>query len=155
MKKFLACAGASLLVSLAGRNAFAERAVSMRSSQNAAPSGPGASPRPGISKNILVYGGELNSQLEALVSSPQGGGTKGAISDDSDLDLYANYSDWLSAYSDIKLERQRDDNLDSFYPDRNSAFRSEGLTMRQLFLAARPADPLTVYGGKIHPSFGS
>ena len=155
MKKFLICAGTGLLLSLAGGNAFAQRAVSMPSSETAAPSAPAAPPPPGMTQNILVYGGELNSQLQALVSSPQGGGTKGAISDDSDLDLYANYSDWLSAYSDIKLERQRNDNLDSFYPDRNSAFRSEGLTMRQLFLAARPADPLTVYGGKIHPNFGS
>jgi len=155
MKKRAACAGASLLLVLAGGDALAQRAVSVPSSESAAPSAPAAPPPPGMIPSILVYGGVLNSQLQALAGIPQGGSAKGAISDDSALDLYANYSDWLSAYSDIKLERQRDDNLDSFYPGRNAAFRSEGLTLRQLFLAARPADSLTVYGGKIHPNFGS
>lgn len=155
MKKSAACVGASLLLAFASGDAHAQRAVSVPSSESAAPSATAAPPPPGMTPSILVYGGEINSQLQALASTPQGGSTKGAVSDDSDLDLYANYSDWLSAYSDIKLERQRDDNLDSYYPNRNSAFRSEGLTMRQLFLAARPADTLTVYGGKIHPNFGS
>jgi hypothetical protein len=149
----LACA--CLFLGLTGKHAIAQRAVSTPSSQSAAPSAPATPPPPGMTQSNLVYGGEFNSLLQGLATGSTGNGVKGAISDDSDLDLYANYSDWLSAYSDIKLERQRNDNLDSYYPGSNAAFRSEGLTMRQLFLAARPDDSVTFYGGKIHPNFGS
>ena len=149
--------GAGLIVLAAGSaDAVAQRATQTPSSEFAA-SGTATQPPPGMETGlcgaIIVCGGELTSQLQALVSNS--GKTKGAISNDSDLDLYANYSDWLSLYSTIKLERQRNDNLDSFYPSSNAFFRSEGLTLRQLFASVRPLPGLSVYGGKIHPNFGS
>lgn len=137
--------------------ATAQRATQTPSSETAAPSAAAPPPPPGLvvspCGNAIVCGGEFSSQLQALGTTFSDG--KGAISVDSNLDLYANYSDWLSAYSTVKLERQRNDNLDSFFPDRNAAFRSEGLTLRQLFLATRPLAGATIYGGKIHPNFGS
>jgi len=150
--------GASLVVLAAGtREALAQRAVQTPSSEFVGAPGPAAPAPPGMSSGLcgamIVCGGELTSQLQAVVSNT--GRTKAALSNDSNLDLYANYSDWLSLNSTIKLERQRNDNLDSFYPSSNAVFRSEGLTMRQLFIAARPVSGLNVYGGKIHPNFGS
>jgi hypothetical protein len=151
-------AGTALLVLLAGSDeALAQRAVETPSSEFA---GVAVAPPPppgmatGLCGAMIVCGGELSSQLQGMATNASGR-TKGAISDDSDLDLYGNYSDWLSLYSTIKLERQRNDNLDSYFPDANAFFRSEGLTMRQLFAAARPVQGLTLYGGKIHPNFGS
>lgn len=150
-------AGAGLIVLVAaGEEALAQRAVQTPSSEFAA-AGTSAPPPPGMASGPcgtqIVCGGELTTQLQAIVSNT--GGTKGAVSDDSNLDLFANYGDWLSLYSTVKLERQRNDNLDSFYPASNAFFRSEGLTLRQLFAAVRPLTGLTVYGGKIHPNFGS
>ena len=148
---------ASLIVLAAGTGeAIAQRAVQAPSSETA---GSAAAPPPpsgmesGLCGAMIVCGGELTSQLQAIVSTA--GRTRGAISDDSDLDLYANYSDWLSLHTTINLERQRDDNLDSFYPSSNAFLRSEGLTARQLFVAVRPLSGLSVYGGKIHPNFAS
>src|SRR5579885_1317303 len=156
MRIFLSTSLGIIVVIAVGGEAIAQRAVQSPSSEVSAPSA--AAPRPpGVLPSpcgsYIVCGGELTSQLQALGISGSGQ-TKGAISDDADLDLYANYSDWLSLYSTVKLERQRNDNLDSFFPQSNAFFRSEGLTLRQLFLAARPFNSAVVYGGKIHPNFG-
>jgi len=95
----------------------------------------------------------LTSQMQAMVSSNPS--THVGVSDDSNLDLYANYANWLSLYGTLKFERARDDNLDSYFSQRNAFLRSEALTLPQLFAAIRPAPGLTLYGGKIHPNFGS
>jgi hypothetical protein len=151
--------GCAALATLAGLTnaALAQRAVATPSSETATLGNAPPPPSPGVISGpcgaVIVCGGELSTQLQALGTTYGGG--KGAVSDDTSVDLYTNYSTWLSAYSNIKLERQRGDNLDSFFPDRKAAFRSEGLTLRQLFLAARPFSAATLYGGKIHPNFGS
>jgi len=151
-----ACAVVTALLAFA-REAAAQRAVETPSSETAAAGNASAPPPPGPLATpcgaVIVCGGEISSQIQALATTSSGG--KAAISDDTSTDLYANYSNWLSAYGNIKLERQRNDNLDSFFPDRDAAFRSEGLTLRQLFLAMRPFSGATIYGGKIHPNFGS
>ncbi len=139
-------------------DATAQRATQQPSAETAVPGNAPPPPppppglMPGLCGSAIVCGRELSSQFTARTTFGNG---RAAVSDDSNLDLYANYSTWLSAYSTIKLERQRNGNLDSFFPDRNAAFRSEGVTLRQLFLAARPLAAATIYGGKIHPNFGS
>ncbi len=151
-------AGAGLLILLASASAaIAQRAVEMPSSSTAAPARPTATAAPpaGFPQSDFVYGGEFETHLQAEVTKADGTPTKGTVFDDSDLDLYGNYSTWLSLYGNLHLERNREDNANDYFPDRNSAFRSEGLTLRQLFAAVRPVDALSLYGGKIHPGFGS
>lgn len=108
-----------------------------------------------LSSQPVVFGGEIATKLQGEVTKPAGNGAKETIFDDSELSAYLNWSDWLSVNTDLKLERQRNDNLDDFYPKTNSAFRSEGLTLRQLYATVRPMEGLSLYGGKIHPKFGS
>jgi len=157
MKPLLPAGAGAVLAAVVATDASAQRAVQSPSSEVAAP-GAEAPPPPGVLPSacgaLIVCGGELAAQLQALATSGSDK-TKGAASTDATADLYANYSDWLSLNSTIKLERQRSDNLDSFFPDSNAFFRSEGLTLRQLFLAARPGGGTVLYGGKIHPNFGS
>jgi hypothetical protein len=112
----------------------------------------------------IVFGGVIDTKLQGEVTrsdknstqepetSP---GTKGTLFVDSDFQAYLNYGDWLSLNSDIKLERTRNGNINSYYPTGNAAFRSEAATLRQLYATVRPVDNLAVYGGKIHPKFGS
>ena len=152
MKRTLWAAG--LAAFLAPIEADAQRAVQAPSAATAAPENAAPSP-PGFPSEPLVYGGEFEAHLQAELTQPSGAPAKGTVFDDSEADLYANYSNWLSLYGNLKLERNRDDNADDYYPGSNTFLRSEGLTMRQLFLAVRPLDSLTVYGGKIHPDFGS
>ena len=128
--------------------AFAQRAVQMPSASVAAPASPAES------ENNFVFGGTFETHLQGDITKRSDQGTKVSAFDDSNIDLYANYSSWLSLYGDVKLERQRDDNDDSYFAKSNAFFRSEGVTMRQLFAAVRPTDDLAVYGGKIHPNFG-
>ena len=66
---------------------------------------------------------------------------------------FMNYKNWLSLNADVKLQRTRDNNLDSFYPQRSALLNSEGLTLSQLYVTVRPFEGLSVYGGKIHPEF--
>jgi hypothetical protein len=157
LKALLGSTTALCLIFGLEHEAAAQRATETPSSETAAAGATTSPPPPGLVASpcgsMIICGGEFSSQLQLLGTSFSSG--KAAISDDSNLDLYANYANWLSAYSTIKLERQRSDNLDSFFPDRNAAFRSEGVTLRQLFIAARPIAGATVYGGKIHPNFGS
>lgn len=115
----------------------------------------------------LVYGGSIDTKIQAEATRASGNpndpggatdfspGTKGNVFADSDIQAYANWSDWLSFNTDIKLERQRNDNLNDYYLTSNTAFRSEGLIMRQLYATVRPVEGVAVYGGKIHPKFGS
>lgn len=108
----------------------------------------------------LVLGGSINTHLQAeQTRSNDGGKTTYTVYDDTDIPLYANWSNWLSVNADIKLERQRNDNLDSYYSTPgskgNAFFRSEGLTLRQLNATVRPVEGVDLYGGKIHPLFGS
>lgn len=103
----------------------------------------------------LVFGGELTTKIQAEVTKPAGNGAKETVFDDSELSAYFNWSDWLSVNTDLKFERQRNGNLDDYYQKSNTAFRSEGLTLRQLYATVRPMEGLSLYGGKIHPKFGS
>jgi len=147
--------GLALLAAVLPVPALAQRAVQTPSASVAGPTTP---PPPGM-ENAIVWGGDLASHLQAELSSAgptaHGNSPKAAAFDDSDGNLYANYSNWLSLYGNLHLERNRNDNSDDYFPKSNTFFRSEGLTMRQLFAAIRPQDDLTVYGGKIHPNFGS
>lgn len=103
----------------------------------------------------ITYGGSLDTKVQGEFSAPNNAKSRAAVSSDADLQGYLNWSDWLSFNTDVKLERTRSDNLDAYFPDRNAAFRSETLTLRQLYATLRPTDGLEVYGGKIHPKFGS
>ena len=147
-------AGAALLAATGPRDAAAQRAVETPSSEvgGAVTTTP---PPPGFPVSPFVYGGEFQTHLQGEITKPDRSSAKGTIFDDSDLDLYANYSTWLSLYSDVHLERNRNDNANDYFPDSNAFFRSEGLTLRQLFAMVRPIADWSVYGGKIHPAFGS
>jgi hypothetical protein len=154
MKMFLIRLAGVTLLAFAAADAHAQRAVQMPSATTAAPLPTGTAPA-GFPSGGFVYGGEFETHLQSEMTQPSGSAVKGTIFADSEADLYANYSTWLSLYSNIHLERNRNDNADDYYPDANSFFRSEGLTMRQLFVALRPRDDISIYGGKIHPNFGS
>jgi hypothetical protein len=103
----------------------------------------------------FVFGGEFATRFIAEFYRPSGSQMRMGLSNDSELQLFANYQSWLSVNADMKLERNRNTNLNSFYPDRNTFFRSEGLTLRQLYLTLRPTDDIAFTGGKLHPDFGS
>lgn len=145
--------GIVLLSALPGQ-ALAQRAVQTPSATVAAPSA-----APSGMEDTFVYGGDLASHLQAELTSAgstaKTGSPKGTMFDDTDTNVYANYATWLSLYGNLHLERNRNDNTNDYFPKSNTFFRSEGLTMRQLFAAIRPEDDLTLYGGKIHPNFGS
>ncbi len=128
----------------------AERAVQTPSASTAAPT---AVP-PGM-ENAFVWGGDVTSHLQGEMTTANGGSPRETLFDDTDSNLYANYSTWLSLYGNLHLERNRNDNADDYFPKSNSFFRSEGLTLRQLFAAVRPMEQVTVYAGKIHPNFGA
>ncbi len=102
-----------------------------------------------------MYGGEGQTHLEGDLASSANSKTHVSLFDDTDLVGFANYQGWLSLNAEAKLERNRNDNEDSYTLDRDAAFRSEGVTLRQLYVTARPTDTLSIYGGKIHPGFGS
>jgi hypothetical protein len=150
-----AAAAMTLLAAIDDDPALAQRATTSPSSSLLGPSAPVTPPPPGFPQTNFVWGGTFATHLQAELTKPDRSAAKGTAFDDSDLSLYANYSNWLSAYSDIHLERQRQDTANDFYPDRNSFLRSEGLTMRQLFATVRPIRDLSLYAGKIHPAFGS
>lgn len=143
-------AGTALLLVAAHGQALAQRAVQAPSASVASPSA-----APEGMEGALVWGGDLTSHLQGELTKSSDTSAKGTAFDDTDSNFYANYSTWLSVYGNLHLERNRDDNEDDYFPGSNTFFRSEGLTLRQLFAALRPADDLTVYGGKIHPNFGS
>lgn len=142
--------GALALIAATAAPAFAQRAVQSPSAATAAPTA-----APEGMENAFVYGGDFATHVQAEVAKVGDKSAKGTAFDDTDSNFYANYSTWLSVYGNLHLERNRGTNANSYFPEHNSAFRSEGLTARQLFAAVRPTNDLSVYGGKIHPNFGS
>ena len=148
---------AAALLLCARTEAYAQRAASTPSAETGLTSQEAPPPPPGFpgATNGLVFGGNLETHLQGELNGRQGSKPHYTIFDDTDVQLFANYHNWLSLNSDIKLERNRYDNLDSYYPSNNNLFRDEGLTMRQLYVTLRPFEDLSVYGGKIHPNFGS
>jgi len=135
--------------------AFAQRATTAPSATLLGAGGTTEAPPPGFPQSNFVWGGEWETHEQAELTKPDRGDAKGTVFSDQNLALYGNYSTWLSLYSDVHLERTRQDNADDYYPDRNSFLRSEALTMRQLFAELRPSQDWSIYGGKIHPAFGS
>jgi hypothetical protein len=103
----------------------------------------------------VTYGGQLDAKLQGEFSAPNRAKSRVTVFSDAELQLYVNHGEWFSLNSDIKLERNRRDNINSYFPDRDSAFRSDTLTLRQLYATFRPVDALDLYAGKIHPKFGS
>jgi hypothetical protein len=103
----------------------------------------------------IQVGGSLDGKVQAEAIKSTDHSTKGNIYSDADFQAYLNWSDWLSFNTDVKLERQRNDNINDYFPKSNAAFRSEGVTLRQLYATVRPDDAVAIYGGKIHPRFGS
>ncbi|HVI52982.1 MAG TPA: hypothetical protein VM661_17370 [Candidatus Sulfotelmatobacter sp.] len=107
----------------------------------------------------LVVGGSISTHLQLEHDKAQDSKASNTLYDDTDLTGYANWSDWLTVNADVKLERQRNDNLDSYYNQPgakgNAFMRSEGVTLRQLNATVRPVEGVSVYGGKYHPLFGS
>lgn len=114
-----------------------------------------AAPPPGFPQSNFVWGGEWDTHLQSEITKEDRSDAKSTTFADSNLFLYGNYQNWFSTYSDIKLERTREDNADDYYPDRSSFLRSEALTIRQLFATVRPDQNWAIYTGKIHPAFGS
>ena len=104
---------------------------------------------------FLVYGGEFIAKLQGDYTAPKGSKARVSLFSDAELSFWANRGDWLSLNGDIKVERTRNANLNSYYPDRNTFLRSEAATLRQLYVTIRPFEGLSVYGGKIHPAFGT
>lgn len=156
MRRAAALAVAAIL--LAHGPARAQRAASTPSLEGAETAATIPPPPPGFPAPLggdIVYGGEAQTHLEGDLVSSSSSKTHVSLFDDTDLTGFANLRGWASLNAEAKLERNRNDNNDSFYPDRNAAFRSEGVTMRQLYATVRPTNGLSVYGGKIHPGFGS
>ena len=102
-----------------------------------------------------VLGHELAVKLQGELTAPDRAKTRVGLYSDAELQSRLDFRDWFSLTSSIKLERTRNTNLASYYPDRNTAFRSEALTLRQLYATLRPVEGLAVTAGKIHPAFGS
>jgi hypothetical protein len=153
-----ALAAGVLLTAGPATPAHAQRAASVPSTEDAGGPAPAPPPPPGFPAplgNDLVYGGELETHLQSDFVSSTGNKTHVSLFNDTDVTGFVNYKGWLSLNAEGKLERNRDDNADSFYVDRNAIFRSEGATLRQVFATVRPVEGLSVYGGKIHPNFGS
>lgn len=148
---------AAALTMLAGP-ALAQRATSSPSAETglAAEEAPPPPPGfPGVIGNGLVFGGSLTTHFQGELTAAPGEKTHSTLFNDTDVPLFLNYQNWLSVNADVKLERGTFDNLDSYYPVANNFFRDEGLTLRQLYLTLRPGSDIAVYGGKIHPNFGS
>lgn len=138
--------------------AEAQRAASSPSIEDAATAATTPPPPPGFPAPLggaIVFGGELETHSQADFVSSTGQKTHVSLYNDTDFTGFVNYRGWFSLNTEAKLERNRDDNNNSYYVDRNAAFRSEGITLRQLFATVRPIPGLSVYGGKIHPGFGS
>ena len=143
---------------LHGAAAQAQRAASTPSAEGAEAAAPAPPAPPGFPAplgNDIVYGGELQTHLEGDAAIVTKQPTRVSVFNDTDLQGFVNYKSWASLNAEAKLERNRFDNLDSYYPDSNAFFRSEGLTLRQLYTTIRPVEGLAVYGGKIHPNFAS
>ncbi len=158
MKKSVLLLSVSLLTLVVCRPLFAEESDASGASSRAAntPSADAATlENDGEGESRFNYGGEVNTHFQAEMNKPSNASAKGNAYNDTDLSLYGNYSSWLSLNSDMKLERNRNDNMNDYYPDRNTFFRSEGLTLRQMYATVRPVENVAVYGGKIHPNFGS
>jgi hypothetical protein len=150
-----AAAALSLVAVYDHAPAHAQRATTTPSAALSGPTAPTTPPPPGFPVSNFIWGGTFESHFQAELTKPDRSDAKATLFNDSDLSLYGNYKSWLSVYSDLHLERQRQDNSADFYPDSNSFLRSEGLTMRQLFATVRPSNDLSLYAGKIHPAFGS
>lgn len=138
--------------------AHAQRAASTPSLEGAETAATVPPPPPGFPAPLggdIVYGGEVQTHLEGDLVSSTNSKSHVSLFDDTDVTGFANYRGWASLNAEAKLERNRNDNNDSFYLDRNALFRSEGVTLRQLYATVRPTNELSVYAGKIHPGFGS
>lgn len=103
----------------------------------------------------LVLGGEITGKVQSDVTAINRTRTRVNVFSDIDLKLWANYKEWLSVNAQLKLERNRGTNINSYYPDRNQAFRSESITLRQLYATLRPAEGISVDVGKFHTLFGA
>ena len=153
--------GAALLpaaILLAVPAARAQRAASAPSLEGAEAAAAVPPPPPGFPAPMgtdLVFGGEVETHLQSDIVSSTNNKTRVSLFNDTDLTGFVNYKGWLSLNTEAKLERNRDNNDGSYYVDRNAAFRSEGLTLRQLYATVRPTETLSIFGGKIHPGFGS
>jgi hypothetical protein len=151
-------AGIGVLMSVCGQSpAHAQRAASSPSADTGLTAQEVPPPPPGFpgAANGIVFGGNLETQLQGNLTGRQGSHPNTSLFDDTDVQLFANYRNWLSVNSEIKLERNRFSNIDSYYATNDGFFSDEGLTMRQVYLTLRPLDSLAIYGGKIHPNFGS
>ena len=138
--------------------AHAQRAASTPSLEGAEAGITVPPPPPGFPAPMgtdLVFGGEVETHFEGDLVSSTNNKTRVSLFNDTDVTGFVNYKGWLSLNTEAKLERNRDNNDGSYYVDRNAAFRSEGLTLRQLYLSVRPTEKLSIFGGKIHPGFGS
>ena len=118
--------------------------------------GPG--PAPDASATGLSFEDEVEGFLQTEATKPDNTTTKGTVFDETDLYGHLNWSNWLTVNGSLKYEHQRFNNIDDFYPDRSAFMRSEGLSLRQLYVTVRPledSDDISLYGGKIHPQFGT
>jgi hypothetical protein len=103
----------------------------------------------------LVVGGEINAKLQSDFTSINRTRTRINVFTDAELKLWANYKEWLSVNAQIKLERTHGTNINSYYRPRTPAFRSETLTLRQLYATLRPVEGVEVSVGKFHTLFGA
>jgi len=118
--------------------------------------GPG--PAPDADATGFSYSAEGDGFFQAEATKPDNTTTKGAIFDETNLYGHFNWSNWATVNGALKYEHQRFNNSDDYYPDRTSFMRSEGLSLRQIYLTVRPdngSDAVALYAGKIHPHFGT
>lgn len=158
MRTVLFRAALALAATPVAAPAWAQRAASSPSLEDAAGPAAVALPPAGFPMPMgrdIVFGGEVQTHLQADLLSVSRSKTRVSVFNDTDFTGFVNYQHWFSINTEAKLERQRDNNTDSYFTDRHAAFRSEGLTLRQLYATIRPIEGVSVYGGKIHPGFGS
>lgn len=117
--------------------------------------GPG--PMPASPSDGLSFDGEGDTYFQSEAAKPDNTTVKGTFYNETNLYGHLNWSDWFTINGALKYEHQRFNNMEDFYPDRSSFMRSEGLTLRQLYATFRPdgSDDVSLYGGKIHPHFGT
>ena len=104
---------------------------------------------------LFVYGGEFSAKVQSDFTSVNRSKPRVNLFTDADLSFWANHGSWLTLNGDIKFDRSRNANQNSYFPDRSGAFRSETATLHQLSVTIRPIEGLSFTGGKIHPAFGS
>ncbi|MBI3710221.1 MAG: hypothetical protein HY246_21460 [Proteobacteria bacterium] len=102
----------------------------------------------------FVFGGDFDTKFQVNSSRPEGGRRTENLWNETNLAGYINVGEHLSFNGAAKYERHKFNNADNFFIDHDAFLEDHGLTLRQLYSTVS-FHPVSIYGGKIHPKFGS